>query len=1271
MNVLIQFMKAHKVILMVSFFTLSTSLALSAVILPSTTHQTPQDIQYRVTEDAIEYRYDDNDTYQVLVTLASLKDALNLGDETLSFDISETHIMYRYGSQADYQALIPLSELKGMAGTDGREVILDMTSTHIVWKYEGDASWTNLLDLSLLKGQDGTDGKKVEFQTSDTHIQYKYEGDANWTNLILLDDIKGNDGLDGVQGLDGRDVEFQTNDTHIQWRYKDTLTWSNLVLLDLLKGDQGLDGIDGKDIELRTSGNTLQWRYKTDALWMDLYDFESLQGLDGISIENITLDVKVNNAYVLFDTYRYSNSSNVLFDDALNRTYHDLYIMPDTYNPNAIIYYSGFGTYGMPDMNPENEIMNNPITGNTLGYEFYYVVGTLSTDLQVGITYLDESFLGERVEIRVTYDVDFEALEIDFIENNTYFTGTYDESYIVTIESLLPYQNQMITIPKGSTNVRIEMEVLSDVDIDFDLGYYILGERQVPELNQDNIYYLYTFLPQTLDIDYQVMINNLNDDSAIDPLIGTPKILISTATQIIYDGNGDVTGDLSDLGIGQGFYRFYAFQDNNSLEHIIIDGTLDEPLYVYIDTMGYEAFEFYINEPINDDSITWIDQDQVNVIDQNRSILTFDLSDGSSIDIDLSPILNPFQKSDLYDMLELFYDDILFELEMRLPVKLIRTAEEFQNIAECLSCDYVLKSDIDLSLLDAFIPIGTQINPFIGSLDGNGYKIINVPSKSTASSDPHALFAYASDATFKHLYIINDDYRVQNSSGLIVGISLEQNANDRLTFHDITIKIDTIKLDGVSGLLVGNASNINMHVSNLHIELLTGELSDLSGIAFGSLFNVTLDASFIDIYADGLIMQDNTSGFIATSVNSRLDISYLDLQVRSISTNGYSIGGLLSLVTYSSVNMTSIALDFSLYADMDDNETGDNGIGGMFGTVLESTLVLNGLSLGMRTGLIISHVQYEAGAIAGVIRGSDVSIHHVIGKVELYQSKYDTGGLIGVIRGFDTRKSNLSLLHIKLNVRIITSGYNTGGLIGATHITDMNIRDVSVSGEARLDSQFPTNFGGFIGRAHYLLSSTGNTQHRLEDIHTSIVMYQLNTGTNIGGFYGYIESPHYDADTNTYSYNGELVTDKTDVEIFNATSSTMIYAYGHRIGGYIGYLEGGFLAITNSTSSSYLYSQSSDYLGGFIGFIESSYVTFNLTRSLGSIYGEDYLGGFIGYVDGSSDVIFSPSLSDLLQISSITSSEFVFDVYGSKSLDANVNVFFVQQRSENVLKNFS
>src|SRR5690606_8944582 len=72
--------------------------------------------------------------------------------------VTETHIQWRYVGDTSWQNLIPLAELKGEKGdpgkdgADGREIELRVEDRYIQWRLRGDERWINLISLDDLQG---------------------------------------------------------------------------------------------------------------------------------------------------------------------------------------------------------------------------------------------------------------------------------------------------------------------------------------------------------------------------------------------------------------------------------------------------------------------------------------------------------------------------------------------------------------------------------------------------------------------------------------------------------------------------------------------------------------------------------------------------------------------------------------------------------------------------------------------------------------------------------------------------------------------------------------------------------------------------------------------------------------------------------------------------------------------------------------------------------------------------------------------------------------
>ena len=84
---------------------------------------------------------------------------------------------------------------------------------------------------------------------------------------------------------------------------------------------------------------------------------------------------------------------------------------------------------------------------------------------------------------------------------------------------------------------------------------------------------------------------------------------------------------------------------------------------------------------------------------------------------------------------------------------IITTPEQLAKITADMTAYYKLGNDIDLGNIANWVPIGTEDDPFTGSLDGNGYTISNMKINSTAGY--LGLFGYTEGSTIKNLNLNN------------------------------------------------------------------------------------------------------------------------------------------------------------------------------------------------------------------------------------------------------------------------------------------------------------------------------------------------------------------------------------------------------------------------------------------------------------------------------------------------------------------------------------
>lgn len=165
----------------------------------------------------------------------------------------------------------------------------------------------------------------------------------------------------------------------------------------------------------------------------------------------------------------------------------------------------------------------------------------------------------------------------------------------------------------------------------------------------------------------------------------------------------------------------------------------------------------------------------------------------------------------------------------------IYTAEDFNNIRENLSGQYILMNDIDLSLFQSWNPIGeNEKEEFCGVLDGNGFSILNMNISYNQITDSEfdsdvsiGLFGcIGKNAEIKNLYIKNSEISVSDKRkedslgelkvGILVGSAMQAK------------EIKNCVVDGVINIY---RTNINVIVGGIIGAQKSSELSDLKNIA--------------------------------------------------------------------------------------------------------------------------------------------------------------------------------------------------------------------------------------------------------------------------------------------------------------------------------------------------------------------------------------------------------------------------------------------------------
>jgi hypothetical protein len=286
----------------------------------------------------------------------------------------------------------------------------------------------------------------------------------------------------------------------------------------------------------------------------------------------------------------------------------------------------------------------------------------------------------------------------------------------------------------------------------------------------------------------------------------------------------------------------------------------------------------------------------------------------------------------------------------------ISTPQELYNIRNDLSGKYRLTNDISLSdYSTGWNPIGDAANPFIGCLDGNGFKITYLFVDVTSRYG--GLFGYINGGEIGNIGVEADSRGVNASgnisyAGIIAGyVSNDSSITDSYATGDVTA---TATLVSYAGGLVGYMSGI---ITNSYA---TGDVTATT--------TAPTSAS-------------NAGGLVGSMYYGSITDSYAIGDVTATATSNNSIaGGLVGAMEYSSIT------DSYATGDVTAGRFAGGLVGGMIGSITDS----------YATGDVTAG--RFAGGLVGMMADGSITDSYATGYVTATASYSRAGGLVGEMR---------------------------------------------------------------------------------------------------------------------------------------------------------------------------------------------------------------------------------------------------------------------------------
>ncbi len=682
-----------------------------------------------------------------------------------------------------------------------------------------------------------------------------------------------------------------------------------------------------------------------------------------------------------------------------------------------------------------------------------------------------------------------------------------------------------------------------------------------------------------------------------------PLRILTTAGRILSDVNADLTGDLSwplvvgdsDRATGKSYIANLTAEPGASATHT---------LYVPI-PLGVVSREVYICPDATDMA-------SVNTSCTNGVTRSFGSSSESfgNITITQTGILGDgvtYWKIEGMTGSGGIYEELSFsgagDGSLGNPYQ-ITTCNQLQEIQNNLSSNFILNNDIDCSSLDynggIFMPIGSSIDPFTGSLNGNNFSISNLemdkPYDSvTQVNNVTGLFGYTNGANIHDLDLINSTIYGNNYVGSLIGYAVAS------TISNVTAS--------------GNIFSNRFNYQNEYIGGLIGYIDGASTIDLAS-------SSVIISFGDDVNLVGGLIGVIngTTIINDSFATGSISLGIDS-----YWVGGFVGMIGEEMSNADVIINDSYATGNIlvGEDAPWDDG---------------NNYWVGGFAGQIGSSENNNVNNTTGTITNC-----YATGNIE---ARYADNTWIG---GFSGEISGYSVVTNSYSTGSITSGQDAnsiGGFTGSIRGINPEIYLSWSSGDITLNSYDAFGVGGFAGWVgvggytnDYIIVEDS---YSLGDISVGATGNETEWSAMIGGFAGWIK--------------GMITTNP--MEISNCFSMGNISAIGEviEVGGFVGGITGngtngtGSVVIDN-TASLGNFVEGYYELGGYAGTIDvataqslvikNSYTRSNIVSKFIEIGNLDQalIAGFVPYVDttgtSSTNIFNNYSTSSFSQFDSV------------------------------------
>ena len=444
---------------------------------------------------------------------------------------------------------------------------------------------------------------------------------------------------------------------------------------------------------------------------------------------------------------------------------------------------------------------------------------------------------------------------------------------------------------------------------------------------------------------------------------------------------------------------------------------------------------------------------------------------------------------------------------------LIHNAKELQAMSGELDAYYKLAQDIDMTLVSAFNPIGTEDAPFTGTLDGDGHKISNLTIN--YSLNDAGLLGYIKDASVINLNLVDANVTTTAQYAGVIAGRVVGNSNMKQLNVSGSVTSSSDYVGGLIGELNTAEKNI-INISDVKANMSLVKGNDYIGGVIGNVSNILGEEIKINnITSDDITVEgnDNVGGLFGKISNTYTGIIKLENLDSNAKVNANSYVGALA-GNIANVSVGDITLN-KLFAKGQVNASNDfvGGIAGALSGTLSNNLTADELS---------SDVEVNGRNYTGVLTGkadylvlNNAAITGKIGGLNY------TGGLIG-------QANNSVINHTYAYAKPIDYLNNYGGLIG--NISNTTVNDSYYSDVISLE-----------------VSTTGNNVDQSNMFNQST--YSEFDFTNIWNIQNnstlpYLKAKNYSSNQESSSYKNLTITaDTLEEALKNNEFDTGIYRF--------------------------------------------------------------------------------------------------------------------------------